>query len=128
MVMKLRWQPPQQWRQAKCRSLGVKRNDDPFFSEDIEETQWALDFCNGADDGKVCPVREDCLIFALMNNCRDGVWGGCSETTRKAIRRKYPLGRGKEPRPEWGWKTEKEALNGLKIEDVIDEGLDEEEI
>ena len=56
-------------------------------------------------------------MFALTNNERFGVWGGTSETTRKAIRRKYPATKGK-PNPNWKWMTEQEALEGLTKEDL----------
>jgi WhiB family redox-sensing transcriptional regulator len=33
-----------------------------------------------------CPVREDCLEFALNNNIRFGLWGGVPESKRSRIR------------------------------------------
>ena len=50
----------------------------------------------------MCPVRDQCLIFALVNNEKSGVWGGASELGRRWLRKKWPL-KGKEPRPEWQW-------------------------
>lgn len=34
-----------------------------------------------------CPVREQCLEYALRNNENFGVWGGLSDTERKKLRR-----------------------------------------
>ncbi|MGH8897051.1 MAG: WhiB family transcriptional regulator [Egibacteraceae bacterium] len=36
----------------------------------------------------VCPVREDCLEYALGTGQLDGVWGGLSEDERRAERRR----------------------------------------
>ena len=68
-----------------------------------------IEFCNNPDP---CPIRLKCLLYALMNNCAEGVWGGMSPEDRQAMRRKYPLGmgtRGKSglleyhPNPHWRW-------------------------
>lgn len=124
MVVHLRIDAPD-WRKAKCRGTVADNEYDPFF-HDMPE---ALDFCNGAADGQVCPIRHECMLFALTNNERFGVWGGTSELTRRALRKRWPL-RGKEPRPEWHWMTEDDALDGLKdwplslLNDLFD---DEEE-
>ena len=126
MVLKLREiAPDDNWANAKCLSITVNEEHDPFFSEDEEELQEALDFCNGEADGIVCPIRHECLIFALTNNERFGIWGGSSEITRRAIRKKHPPLRGNKANPEWEWKTEEEALQGLKKEELLAE--DEEE-
>lgn len=34
-----------------------------------------------------CPVREDCLQYALTNDERFGVWGGYSEKERRRLKR-----------------------------------------
>jgi Transcription factor WhiB len=124
MVLRLRIPPPD-WREAKCRIVGVTGDYDPFF-DDMPE---ALVFCNGEADGAVCPIREACLLFALTNNLREGVWGGCSELTRKALRKRWPL-QGRVPRPEWRFMTELEALRGVRLADLLaeeDEDDDDDE-
>lgn len=35
----------------------------------------------------VCPVRDECLAYALSRGERHGVWGGHSERERRALRR-----------------------------------------
>jgi WhiB family transcriptional regulator, redox-sensing transcriptional regulator len=43
---------------------------------------------------EACPVRVDCLEYALANRLDYGVWGGTSERERQRIlreRRKHPM-------------------------------------
>ena len=35
---------------------------------------------------RLCPVARDCLIFALQNNERYGIWGGLTVEERKRTR------------------------------------------
>lgn len=35
-----------------------------------------------------CPVREQCLNWALVTGQVDGVWGGLSEDERRALKRR----------------------------------------
>ena len=114
--------PAPDWRKGKCWET-VLANDsyDPFF-EDMSE---ALDFCNGDSDGKVCPIRQECMVFALTNNQKEGVWGGTSELTRRALRKRWPL-KGREPRPEWEWMTEDEAIHGINLLELFTDEEDED--
>lgn len=121
MVLRLRFDAPNDWIGAKCNNLPISRFYDPFFSEEPDEIQDALDFCNGEADGVICPIREDCLIYALTNNCKEGVWGGTSEITRKAIRKRNPPPKGGKPNENWQWQTEEEALKGLVKEQLVQE-------
>ena len=36
-----------------------------------------------------CPVRAECLDYALETNQDSGIWGGTSEDERRALRRQY---------------------------------------
>ena len=47
----------------------------------IEQTNLAKSMC------QTCPVQRQCLEFALRSNQDYGVWGGCTEDERRAIRR-----------------------------------------
>jgi hypothetical protein len=86
---------------------------DPFFGLELETDEIPRDedevmdearaMCNGAYDDVVCPLRHECLIFALTNNLKEGVFGGTTPLDRKAIRKQWPLKSGKVPRPEWKW-------------------------
>ncbi|KUM73130.1 WhiB family transcriptional regulator [Streptomyces curacoi] len=40
-----------------------------------------------------CPVQEQCLDWALDTGQSIGVWGGTSETERRALRRRTAAGR-----------------------------------
>lgn len=41
-----------------------------------------------------CPVREPCLEWALETDQTLGVWGGTSETERRALKRRIKARRG----------------------------------
>jgi len=60
---------------ALCRG----RNDLDFFPEESYNAvaARAVAVCN------VCPVREDCLEFAVENGIRYGIWGGLNHPQRK---------------------------------------------
>ena len=52
-----------------------------------------------------CPVRADCLDFALVTNQESGVWGGATEEERRRLRRSWLAQRrrrlqaARQPRP-----------------------------
>lgn len=123
MVVKLRYLPPGNWQHAKCKDVPLSSAYDPFFgvepdTEEDEAKSHAIDFCNGDADGIICPIRHQCLLFALTNNAKEGVWGGTNEITRKAIRKQYPARRDGKPNPEWKWHKETEILAGLNRKEI----------
>ena len=67
----------------------VCRDTDPeiFFPTDGMGVLIAQRICNR------CPVREECLEYALTNNEDHGVWGGESERGRRKIRRRRRMDR-----------------------------------
>lgn len=66
------------WRQrAACRGV----DPDVFYPAADEEADDAKAICG------ICPVREACLEYALVNRERDGVWGGATERERRRILR-----------------------------------------
>lgn len=62
---------------SSCRGV----NPDLFYPERGESTKEAKAVCAG------CPVRIDCLEYAIAHNERFGIWGGKSERERRAIRK-----------------------------------------
>jgi WhiB family redox-sensing transcriptional regulator len=68
------------WRRdAACRTADQRL----FFPISAAETD-ALRFCDG------CPVRRECLDFAIRNNEDQGVWGGMREGDRVKLRKSRP--------------------------------------
>lgn len=55
-----------------------------FFPGRGESHKPALDVCRG------CPVRQDCLDYALDNRIKFGVWGATTERQRRSLRRARP--------------------------------------
>lgn len=132
MVLRLRANAPI-WGRAKCLGTMPSPEDDAWFDNSDEDsggyediTGEGRDFCNGEADGKVCPIRHQCLIFALVNNERQGVWGGTSEADRRAIRKKWPWSHslGDQPHPEWKWYPPGEVAATLPPKSYGDEDED----
>ncbi|MFE2093316.1 WhiB family transcriptional regulator [Streptomyces sp. NPDC059460] len=72
------------WRmQAACRD----EDPDLFFpigstGPALVQTDEAKEVCRG------CPVREQCLEWAMENDQDSGVWGGLGEAERRALKRR----------------------------------------
>ncbi|MBX7554681.1 WhiB family transcriptional regulator [Streptomyces sp. NPDC004232] len=70
------------WRDhAACRHV----DPDLFFpvgttGPALVQTERAKEVCG------LCPAREPCLAWALATGQGTGVWGGTSETERRALR------------------------------------------
>ncbi len=62
---------------AKCK----KMDPEIFYPKRGQPIVNAIQIC------RVCPVKSDCLEYALANNERYGIWGGASERERRKIRR-----------------------------------------
>lgn len=74
-----------EWQlKAACRAPGTP---DVFFPGRGEyvETREAKRICSG------CPVRLECLQFALEKGIRFGIWGGVTELGRRRLRRQLVL-------------------------------------
>jgi WhiB family transcriptional regulator, redox-sensing transcriptional regulator len=71
--------PPDQW-QERAACFGI--DPDVFFPISEDEAGTALAFC------RVCPIREECLAWALKNGERYGVWGGTTEQQRRRLQRR----------------------------------------
>jgi WhiB family redox-sensing transcriptional regulator len=76
---------------AACRDVGT----DVFFPVSESQAGEAKAIC------ATCPVRDECLEFALETRPGDGVWGGLTPTERhRVIRRRQKAARkAREARP-----------------------------
>ena len=63
--------------EAKC----LQAEPDTFFPEKGGSTREAKRICTD------CPVRAECLEYALENDERFGIWGGLSERERRKLKR-----------------------------------------
>jgi WhiB family redox-sensing transcriptional regulator len=61
-------------------ALCAETDPEAFFPEKGGSTREAKRVCTG------CPVRAECLEFALANDERFGIWGGLSERERRRLR------------------------------------------
>lgn len=77
-------------KEASCRKFRPTREHDDFFGDGTGNQYQAKQICNGTYTGRVCPLREQCLQFALVNNEHYGVWGGLIALERAYIRRFVP--------------------------------------
>jgi WhiB family redox-sensing transcriptional regulator len=68
---------------ARC----VEVDPELFFPEvdSVWRAQAAKNICDK------CPVKKECLDYALSNRFRDGIWGGLSPTQRNRLL----IGKGK---------------------------------
>ncbi|MGW1546641.1 WhiB family transcriptional regulator [Streptomyces sp. NPDC002346] len=74
-------QPADTWRrQAACRAPGLA--DVMFPSSAPGEVDEAKRICHG------CAVRTECGAWAIDKRIEHGVWGGMSETDRRAVLRR----------------------------------------
>ena len=60
---------------------------DLWFPDKLVSSEPAKKICKGFKGSPPCPVRDDCLSFALVNDERFGVWGGLSEGERRRLKR-----------------------------------------
>lgn len=76
---------PESWRE---RAVCSQVDPEMWFPEKGGSTSDAKKICLG------CPVKNECLEYALTNDERFGVWGGYSERERRRIKRggpKHPI-------------------------------------
>lgn len=70
------------------RSLAVCRGTDPDLFFPVGTTGNALvQIARAKDVCFECPVRIECLDYAIATNQDSGIWGGLDEEQRRAIRR-----------------------------------------
>lgn len=79
------WDASIEWRrEAACKDI------DPnlFFpigvtGPAVSQIETAKSICSG------CPVKTQCLDFAITTNQEFGVWGGTTEDERRVLRRRW---------------------------------------
>jgi WhiB family redox-sensing transcriptional regulator len=69
---------------ARCHTERIDTS--VFFPTRGEDAAVAKRIC------RLCPVRTECLRYALDNHEDFGVWGGLSERARRRLRRSEILG------------------------------------
>lgn len=85
---------PEWTLRGKCRGIcyGSPETEDPFFPdvggyEAYSKARIAKAICNGDDGEPKCPVKKECLEFALREGIKIGIWGGTSHRERLEIRK-----------------------------------------
>ncbi len=73
-----------EWRdQAACANFDTNLFfPEPDASDALAQISQAKAVC------AACPVRDNCLEFAIRTRQLDGVWGGCTPEERRSIRRR----------------------------------------
>jgi WhiB family redox-sensing transcriptional regulator len=78
------------------RHIAACRDEDPELFFPIGNTGPALLQIEEAKSVcRRCPVREECLQFALETGPDAGVWGGLSEDERRALKRRNARARAR---------------------------------
>lgn len=80
-MIPLPWAPPGPWvEQAAC----AETDPDLWHPDkgEIDKTQHAKAVCEG------CPVRPECLAYALDRREEWGIWGGYTAHERQALLRR----------------------------------------
>lgn len=82
--MLLRPQILEDWMiDAVCASV----DPEVWFPPKSGSSTPAKRICNGFKGSPPCPVRDECLAYALRNSEPWGVWGGKSERERNLLRK-----------------------------------------
>ena len=78
------------YEHATCRGQDINIFYDSTIKGISRPHNKALGFCNGTNDRAVCPVREECLNFALsfpLEYDQYGIFGGMTGAQRRRLRR-----------------------------------------
>lgn len=100
-ALSLEWQ-----RRARCAGVS---HPDRFFPDRGKSKDAALRLCN------CCPVKLECLEYAVQNRIEEGIWGGMGLTGR----RRYAVQLQAQSEPELAdvcpFLPSKKALTYLRI-------------
>lgn len=61
---------------------GITSLEDYGMNDSTQNYAMLKDMCN-----TICPIRDQCLAYALKHNETHGIWGGMSYPERKALKR-----------------------------------------
>jgi WhiB family redox-sensing transcriptional regulator len=78
-------------KEARCVAFPATAAYDPWYPENDDQEEAYEDaraICNGTYSGSPCPLLQQCLEFALINNERWGMYGGTTPAERTALRKK----------------------------------------
>ncbi len=64
----------------QASALCAQTDPEAFFPEKGGSTREAKSVCKG------CPVKQECLEYALDHDERFGIWGGLSERERRKLK------------------------------------------
>lgn len=72
---------------AKCRDMPYEDAIRMFFPEKGQQWKDAKLVCLGDDDSPPCPVRAECLDYAMSFEPEGvvGIWGGTSHSERRKL-------------------------------------------
>ena len=88
--MALTWIRTHDWDTGAWRNRSLCRDSNPELFFPIGATGPALDQIEAAKEiCAECPVRAECLEFALATNQEAGVWGGTTEEERRKLRKAW---------------------------------------
>ena len=86
--MALTWIRTHDWDADEWRDRAACRDTNPELFFPIGTTGLAIDQIDAARAVCAqCPVRVECLDFALATNQEAGVWGGTTEDERRKLRK-----------------------------------------
>jgi WhiB family transcriptional regulator, redox-sensing transcriptional regulator len=75
------WRPVDWMESALCAELPETEADRTFFPQRGGSSKAAKALC------QTCPVKAECLDYALEGGDRFGIWGGTSERDRRRLRK-----------------------------------------
>lgn len=94
------YEPAHSWRyDAKCMDVDTEiffPPRDRRLYKPIADKAKAICWGTGDDDPE-CPVRRQCLWYAISMDDTHGIWGGMSHRERSHLKRKYDRSKSTVP-------------------------------
>lgn len=84
---------PSDWKSLGAVCASGLHSPDLWFGESKAGIELAKMYCG------VCPVRTDCLVYAVDNGISPGVWGGLTAEERYKWKKKYAMRRIRSRQP-----------------------------